>query len=145
MSFSNFEVILSPIFALNWPFAPALEACSPTSSSLLNWEGPFNAFSSFKNPHPKVLSTPGSPKSVAVVSIVCCISCPVIHGNFSFNLAATADTFGVANDEPYSEHPGSPHSPFAATVHHLALPALARWGLYSLPSERTPVTAIHPL
>ena len=124
--FSNVEVILSLTLALNCPLNPAFAALSPTSSSLLNLAGPFNAFSSFKRPHPNISSTPGCPKSVAVVNIVCCISCPVIQGNFSFNLAAAADTFGVAKDEPYSVHPGNPHSPFVATVHHIALPALAK-------------------
>ena len=86
--------------ALNIPLKPASAALFPTSNSLLNLAGPFNAFVSSRSPHPNIVSTPGCPKSFAVVNIVCFSSCPVIHEYFSFTLTAAAVTLGAANEEP---------------------------------------------
>ena len=113
------DVIEFPTLALNCPFNPPALAFGPTISMLLNSAGPFRAFFSLSNPQPKFkLSLPSSFIESyilsAVVSIVCCISCPVIQGNFSFNFTAVAVTLGAAKEEPCLLHPGSSQSPFAA-------------------------------
>ena len=148
------DVIEFPIFALNCPFNPASAAFLPTSKILSNWAGPFNAFSSFKYPHPYLELTSPLPINsvfilVAVVKIVCWISCPVIQGNLSLTFAAVAVTLGAAFDEPGEEQPGNSQRPFAEIVQYAALsPAHAKcFGKsFALPSacSSKPTTAIQP-
>jgi len=95
----------------------------------VNAPGPRTALLALSRPQPYTASTPGWPRSVAVVRMVCCTLLALLHGNACHTIAAVPVTAGAASEVPEARPlnwvpstPGTATRPGATRHQEAALP-----------------------